>query len=59
MDGECLVCIQVWLLTVISIQSGATALTTQPQNVVSVGIITAAIKEHQEGSTMEDESECW
>ena len=59
MDGECLVCIQVWLLTVISIHSGATALTTQPQNVVSVGIITAAIKRHQEGSTMEDEPECW
>ena len=42
---------------VISIHSGATTLATQPQNVVSVGIIAVAIKEHQEGSTTEDESE--
>ena len=57
MDGECLVHIQARLLTVISIHSGTTALAMQPQNVVSVGIIAAAIEEHQEGSTMEDESE--
>ena len=57
MDSECLVHIQARLLTVISIHSGTTVLATQPQNVVSVGIIAAAIKEHQEGSTMEDESE--
>ncbi|KIM61731.1 hypothetical protein SCLCIDRAFT_25682 [Scleroderma citrinum Foug A] len=39
------------------IHSGATTLTMQPQNMVSVGIIAVAIKEHQEGSTTEDESE--
>ncbi|KIM57679.1 hypothetical protein SCLCIDRAFT_129882, partial [Scleroderma citrinum Foug A] len=42
---------------VISIHSGTTMLTTQPQNMVSAGIIAAAIKEHQEGLTTEDESE--
>ena len=41
----------------ISIHSSATTLTMQPQNVVSVQIIAVAIKEHQEGSTTEDESE--
>lgn len=39
------------------IHSGAPAPSTQPQNVVSAHIIAAAIKEHQEGSTTEDESE--
>ncbi|KIM51901.1 hypothetical protein SCLCIDRAFT_33076 [Scleroderma citrinum Foug A] len=39
------------------IHSGATVLAMQPQNVVSVQIIAAAIKEHQEGLTTEDESE--
>ncbi|KIM57107.1 hypothetical protein SCLCIDRAFT_131091, partial [Scleroderma citrinum Foug A] len=33
------------------------ALATQPQNVVSAEIIAAAIKEHQEGLTTEDESD--
>ena len=41
----------------ISIHSGVSALTTQPQNMVSVQIIAAAIKKHQEGLTTEDESE--
>jgi len=41
----------------VSIHSGAGALAMQPQNVVSVQIIAAAIKEHQEGSTTDDESE--
>jgi len=41
----------------VSIHSGAGALAMQPQNVVSAQIIAAAIKEHQEGSTTDDESE--
>ena len=40
-----------------SIHSGAPMPSTQPQNVVSAHIIAAAIKEHQEGSITEDESE--
>jgi len=32
-------------------------LSTQPQNMVLAKIIAAAIKEHQEGSTTEDELE--
>jgi len=40
-----------------SIHSGAPALSTQPQNVVSAQIIAAVIKEYQEGLTTEDESE--
>ena len=39
----------------VSIHSGAAALATQPQNVVLAEIIAAAIKEHQEGLTTEDE----
>ena len=38
-----------------SIHSGVPMLSMQPQNVVSAQIIAAAIKEHQEGSTTEDE----
>jgi len=41
----------------VSIHSRAGALAMQPQNAVSVQIIAAAIKEHQEGSTTDDESE--
>ena len=41
----------------VSIHSGVAVLTTQPQNVVSAEIITATIKEHQEGSTTEDKSD--
>ena len=40
-----------------SIHSGVPALSMQPQNVVLAQIIASAIKEHQEGSTTEDESE--
>ena len=57
-DGECIVGVNCavtdWLA---SIHSGAPALSTQPQTVVSAHIIAAAIKEHQEGSTTEDESD--
>jgi len=41
----------------VSIHSRAGALAMQPQNAVSVQIIAVAIKEHQEGSTTDDESE--
>jgi len=58
MDGECMVHIQALVTDcLISIHSGAAALVMQPQNVVSAQIITAAIKEHQEGLTTEDELE--
>ncbi|KIM68371.1 hypothetical protein SCLCIDRAFT_20295 [Scleroderma citrinum Foug A] len=39
------------------IHSGAPSLSTQLQNMVSAQIIAAVIKEHQEGSTTEDELE--
>ena len=41
----------------VSIHSGVGVLATQPQNVVLAEIIAATIKEHQEGSTTEDESD--
>jgi len=41
----------------VRIHSGVPAPATEPQNIVSAQIITAAIKEHQEGSTTEDESD--
>ena len=40
-----------------SIHSGAPTLSAQPQNIMSAQIIAAAIQEHQEGLTTEDESE--
>jgi len=41
----------------VRIHSGAPVPAMEPQNVVSAQIIAAAIKEHQEGSTTEDESD--
>ena len=56
MDGECIVGVNCavtdWLA---SIHSRVPVLSTQPQTVVSAHIIAAAIKEHQEGLTTEDE----
>ena len=58
MDGEYTVCVNCMVIECLaSIHSGVPMLSTQPQNVVSAQIIAAAIKEHQEGSTTEDESD--
>ena len=40
-----------------SIHSGAPTLSAQPQNIMSAQIIAAVIREHEEGSTTEDEWE--
>ena len=57
-DGEYTVCVNCTVIECLaSIHSGVPTLSTQPQNVVSAQIIAVAIKEHQEGSTMEDESD--
>ena len=56
-DGEYMSVLGAVTDYLVSIHSGAAALTTQPQNMVSAEIIAAAIKEHQEGSTTEDKSD--
>ena len=57
-DGEYTVCVNCAVIErLASIHSRAPTLSTQPQNVVLAQIIAAAIKEHQEGSTTEDESD--
>jgi len=58
-DGQwvCRQCLYLVTDGLASIHSRVPALSTQPQNVVSMQIIAAAIKEHQESSTTEDESE--
>ena len=56
-DGEYVVVLCSVTDVQASIHSGVPVLSMQPQNVVSAKIIAATIKEHQEGSTTEDELE--